>query len=133
MPTVADAMWCHGMVGRALKSGRLTKQPCEVCGSDDVQAHHDDYRMPLEVRWLCRSHHRMWHNENPSDVDWSEGTSVLTVFRITPTMREAIEQRAVREQTTMSDVVRRALASYLEDNSCSGRPNVTKQGCSSGD
>src|SRR5690606_109968 len=40
---------------RAIRSGHLLKQPCEVCGKMKVDAHHDDYAKPLEVRWLCRS------------------------------------------------------------------------------
>lgn len=46
-------------VSNALRDGRLQRCPCEVCGtSDRVQAHHDDYSKPLEVRWLCFKHHR---------------------------------------------------------------------------
>lgn len=41
----------------ALRRGELTKQPCEVCGDPDVEAHHDDYAKRLDVRWLCRPHH----------------------------------------------------------------------------
>lgn len=46
----------HNAVYRALKSGKLKKQPCEKCGSTDrVQAHHPSYRREnwLAVRWLC--------------------------------------------------------------------------------
>ena len=39
------------------------KQPCEVCGSSCAVAHHDDYTKPLEVRWLCLSHHQKWHKD----------------------------------------------------------------------
>lgn len=46
---------------RALKRGRLVKQPCEVCNAPDVEAHHDDYSQPLAVRWLCKEHHRAHH------------------------------------------------------------------------
>lgn len=45
----------------AIRSGRLVRQPCEVCGDDQVDAHHDDYDKPLDVRWLCRKHHRAAH------------------------------------------------------------------------
>ncbi len=40
----------------------LAPEPCEVCGATgDVEAHHDDYAKPLEVRWLCPSHHKLLH------------------------------------------------------------------------
>ena len=45
-------------VRNALRSGRLTKQPCVICGSStNLEAHHEDYAKPLEVIWLCRQHH----------------------------------------------------------------------------
>jgi len=45
----------------AVARGRITKQPCEVCGAARVDAHHPDYSKPLEVRWLCRKHHMALH------------------------------------------------------------------------
>jgi hypothetical protein len=56
-------------VAQALRSGTLVREPCEVCGLSHghtrldgtrvhVEAHHDDYDQPLEVRWLCGDHHR---------------------------------------------------------------------------
>lgn len=48
---------------RAIKSGKLEKKPCEVCGAEKVEAHHEDYSKPLEVTWLCRKHHTERHNE----------------------------------------------------------------------
>lgn len=46
----------------AIRSGKLIKQPCEVCGTDvKIEAHHDDYMKPLDVRWLCRFHHQEHH------------------------------------------------------------------------
>jgi len=45
-----------------IKAGKLIKQPCEVCGYDKyVEAHHDDYDKPMDIRWLCRNHHREHH------------------------------------------------------------------------
>ena len=41
-----------------IKMGRLIRNPCEVCGELKVEAHHDDYHKPFEVRWLCPHHHR---------------------------------------------------------------------------
>lgn len=54
----------HNAVGNALRDGRLVKQRCEVCGSLRTQAHHPDYRKPLDVMWLCRKHHVEWHLHN---------------------------------------------------------------------
>jgi hypothetical protein len=44
-------------VYKAIKSGKLIKQPCHVCGDPNSQAHHTDYTKPLMVEWLCRKHH----------------------------------------------------------------------------
>lgn len=45
----------------ALRTGKLTKQPCRVCGDPNSQAHHPDYDKPLEVVWLCHDHHMDEH------------------------------------------------------------------------
>ncbi len=45
------------MVFKAVKSGRLKREPCEECGDENVQAHHDNYDKPLNVIWLCSKHH----------------------------------------------------------------------------
>ena len=44
-----------------VQRGTITRQPCEVCGEPNGQAHHDDYSKPLEVRWLCAKHHAEVH------------------------------------------------------------------------
>lgn len=54
----------HVIVGNAIRDGKLIKHPCEACGSKTVNAHHDDYAFPLNVRWLCDTHHNEWHREN---------------------------------------------------------------------
>lgn len=51
----------HCALNNALRDGKLTKSPCEECGAEKVEAHHDDYSKPLEVRWLCKKHHMMVH------------------------------------------------------------------------
>lgn len=55
----------HVITGNAIRSGIISKCPCEVCGSVvRIHAHHDDYAKPLDVRWLCAAHHKQWHEEN---------------------------------------------------------------------
>jgi ribosomal protein L44E len=49
---------------KAIRSGQLVRQPCESCGtSNRVQAHHDDYSKPLDVRWMCSECHARHHRE----------------------------------------------------------------------
>jgi hypothetical protein len=48
----------------AVKSGIVQKpKHCERCTVKKIDGHHDDYFKPLEVRWLCRSHHADVHRE----------------------------------------------------------------------
>lgn len=59
---LAVQMKAHKMVLDAIAKGVLKPQPCEKCGwKKNVDAHHDDYSKPLEVRWLCRKHHQIHH------------------------------------------------------------------------
>ena len=40
-----------------MKRGEIVPAPCEVCGSSEVEMHHEDYARPLEVNMLCKAHH----------------------------------------------------------------------------
>lgn len=59
-------------VAKAIYKKQLVHRPCEICGAfgkgnngkSIVEAHHDDYNKPLEIRWLCFIHHREWHRNN---------------------------------------------------------------------
>jgi|SRR6267143_110360 len=41
----------------AVRRGALVRRPCRVCGNPRSEGHHPDYAKPLEVDWLCRTHH----------------------------------------------------------------------------
>jgi len=55
------------LVGAAIRSGKIKRLPCIVCGSCDSHAHHEDYSRPYDVIWLCRKHHNEEHNRGRSD------------------------------------------------------------------
>lgn len=55
-----NRMRAHSAVAYALRTGKLTRQPCMVCGEKAV-AHHPDYDRPLDVVWLCQPHHKQTH------------------------------------------------------------------------
>lgn len=50
-------------VGNAVRDGVLQRpDACESCGAiGPVEAHHEDYDKPLEVRWLCALCHGKQH------------------------------------------------------------------------
>jgi transposase-like protein len=55
------------IVGNKIRSGEIIRaSSCEQCGasSQTTHGHHDDYAKPLDVRWLCPSCHRKWHQEH---------------------------------------------------------------------
>lgn len=53
----------HHKVNSEIRAGRISPKPCESCGSNNSQAHHDDYSRPLEIMWLCPKHHGLRHRE----------------------------------------------------------------------
>ena len=58
-----DKLRARRSVGNAVRRGKI-KAPslCEECKQHKkLDAHHDDYSKPLEVRWLCRRCHTDHH------------------------------------------------------------------------
>jgi len=61
-------VYVRGLTYKAIKNGYLVRQACEKCSAtENVDAHHDDYMKPLDVRWLCRKHHAE-HHKNEKNV-----------------------------------------------------------------
>ena len=57
-----DKQKAYRIIHKAIRKGKLSPKNCLICGgSDDIMAHHDNYRKPLEVDWLCRDCHGLWH------------------------------------------------------------------------
>ena len=53
----------HSILNKAIRSKKVARSPCEVCGNIKSEGHHEDYSKPLEVIWLCRIHHREKHRK----------------------------------------------------------------------
>ena len=56
-----DHVSARATLENAVRTGKIEKNVCEVCGDKNTVAHHDDYSQPLKVRWLCHKHHREIH------------------------------------------------------------------------
>ena len=52
-----------------VRSGKIKKMPCEVCGNPNAQGHHEDYTKPLEVIWLCPLCHKEKHKMKPTSSE----------------------------------------------------------------
>ena len=54
----------NSKLNNAVKSGKVYKWPvCAMpdCTQTQVVGHHPDYDRPLDVVWLCQSHHKQAH------------------------------------------------------------------------
>ena len=49
-------------VNHAIRDGKMKRGSCAICGKDGTQGHHHDYSKPLDIVWLCRSHHILLHS-----------------------------------------------------------------------
>ena len=60
-PHVKLRFFASRYVANAIKAGKLKREPCAMCGKEQVQAHHSDYSQPLMIVWLCLTCHRKIH------------------------------------------------------------------------
>lgn len=91
----------RGAVSHAIRTGRLERRPCEwvlpesegklTCGERTVDGHHDDYARPLDVRWLCRRHHRLTHAAVKFPLQKLRAGSIIAWRRLVHG-RDAIDQ-----------------------------------------
>lgn len=47
-------------VSNAIRAGKIVPLPCFECG-EKAEAHHPNYDAPLDVIWLCPTHHKQAH------------------------------------------------------------------------
>lgn len=56
-----DRRRANTAVERAVKAKKIESCPCIICKAPKAHAHHSDYNKPLDVMWLCPTHHKAWH------------------------------------------------------------------------
>lgn len=123
----------RGKLNLAVYHGRVKRQPCEVCGATPAQAHHADYSKPLDVEWLCPTHHReadavkrrreeaaMYQSE-PSPLVQRYRDEVIAERDLEPTGVEYVDQGVIeryREEARFSRVseglIERTIRSEIE-------------------
>lgn len=45
------------VVNHGIRDGVLARQPCYKCDTSPAEAHHEDYKRPLDLVWACKPHH----------------------------------------------------------------------------
>lgn len=60
----------YSVLHTALRTGKIKRGNCIFKGvgecsesemKNPIDAHHEDYKKPLEVIWMCHSHHKKFH------------------------------------------------------------------------
>ena len=101
----------HKLVAAAIRRGDLTRMACEVCGNPLTDAHHEDYDRPLDVRWLCRKHHRDAHRDLPPGP--REDGFVLYLLRIDAEKWAAFKARLSHEGHTVKWIIESLIDDYI--------------------
>jgi hypothetical protein len=67
-----EAVSAKTKLNYCLRSGTIRRpDSCESCGRSNARlsAHHEDYRKPFKVQWLCSSCHKLKHTRSESHTD----------------------------------------------------------------
>lgn len=48
---------------RAFKNGLIKQNLCQICGEIKTEMHHPDYKLPLNVIWVCKKHHVFYNQQ----------------------------------------------------------------------
>lgn len=106
---------------KAVKHGEIQRLPCEVCGHEKSEGHHDDYSKPLSVRWLCRRHHREVHRgnhlvSNGKSQDFKLKYTALIALRLTPADFKMLAELAKANSRKVSDMARIIVVNHINNN-----------------
>ena len=89
----------------AIERGYINRPPfCERCEGECVpHGHHDDYRKPLEVLWLCSRCHAIVHPHHPGSRRAALGDRAAQTQRwdqATSTLRESRQSAREPQEPT---------------------------------
>ena len=69
-----------------VRTGKLKRKPCKICGETITEAHHRNYQDYLDIEWLCRKHHRELHKK-------------LNIFALLLKHSKELEERELDEKS----------------------------------
>ena len=50
-------------LNNAIEYGKIKRGKCSICGKDNAEGHHENYKKPFDVVWLCTKHHKEYHRK----------------------------------------------------------------------
>lgn len=56
------------ILNQSIYKGKIKRENCIICNSENAQAHHEDYTKPHDVIWICSIHHKQVHMSNLKEV-----------------------------------------------------------------
>jgi hypothetical protein len=113
----AGGMLANGRVRMAVKKGELPdlkaqEIPCVDCGARATSYDHRDYSKPLEVEPVCNKCNSKRGPALPNEM----GGMVRNVTLLRPEQFDALRAFSALSGMPFGEIVRRALALYLEQN-----------------
>jgi hypothetical protein len=54
--TELEKAWYRKATAKLIRCGKLSREPCAVCGAKETFVHHIDYSDPERIEWLCKGH-----------------------------------------------------------------------------
>lgn len=89
-----DKTRAHYITQYAIKTERIRRMPCRVCGLNKSEAHHEDYDKPLEITWFCKQHHMEYHAAKREAETLGSNVNVLYFRHRNSTAADRGDQRA---------------------------------------
>jgi len=80
-------------LSKALKKGKIKRQPCQICGAKYVYGHHEDYSKYYDVIWLCPSCHKKWHM---GLVDLSTRNKIIKICQMKKSRRKLPKKKLLQ-------------------------------------
>ena len=106
----------RAIIGMALKRGKLSAEPCRVCGAKGL-VHHSDPTKPLEIQWLCRSHRliqrelesetrRTDDERRAADARKAEWSALSTRFAVAWPLLPSSHQQQIQDLARQNPLIR---------------------------
>lgn len=107
-----------------IQSADIPRRPCEICGAEPAHMHHPDYAKPLDVVFLCPSHHRRLHVAERRQREAKKSLDVPLHVQFTGVRLGGLRGVMLMQGRTAQDIVYEALDAWLGDQS--KNPHVRK-------